>query len=366
MPETQELKGSEWLISLDKTRIQSLPQLIKKFDVDERIWEVERFICNKWEMGAKDKAGDIQKTELYQVKAWLKKRVNIYRALDEIESMKADASKYAPVPRPIIRLGKLTGNIAEISLADHHFGKLAWNPETGYGNYDVKIAVETWQNCIKSILHRLSPYKLDEIIFVLGNDLFHVDSRSNLTTAGTPQDTDVRYHKLFKIVRKVVTDTIDTLRMIAPVRVVVVPGNHDQLTAWHLGDSLECWYKNHNDVTIDNEPITRKYLRWGKVMLGWCHGDKGKKKSYPLLMATEQPDMWGKTVYREMHIGHLHTNLVDEQQGVRVRTLSSLSGTDYWHASNGYVGNIRSSEAFIWHKECGLVCSVVYNAPGVN
>jgi hypothetical protein len=42
------------------------------------------------------------------------------------------------------------------------------------------------------LLKRTSTYPLAEILLVVGNDLLHTDSRSNTTTAGTPQDTDSR------------------------------------------------------------------------------------------------------------------------------------------------------------------------------
>ncbi len=40
-----------WKVSLPKTRIHTLPQLLEYFQVDMEVWEVKRFIVNKWEMG---------------------------------------------------------------------------------------------------------------------------------------------------------------------------------------------------------------------------------------------------------------------------------------------------------------------------
>src|SRR6185437_7298527 len=128
---------------------------------------------------------------------------------------------------------------------------------------------------------------------------------------------------------------IEKLRQIAPVKVVIVSGNHDQLSCWHLGDSLECYFHNYTDVEIDNLPRQRKYHQFGNVMVMFTHGHKGKRQDYPLLMATEQPQMFGSTKFRECHTGHNHMTKLDEQHGVRVRVLPALCAPDDWLATNG-------------------------------
>mgnify|MGYP001792124702 CR=1 FL=1 len=101
--------------------------------------------------------------------------------------------------------------------------------------------------------------------------------------------------------------------------VLMVPGNHDTLAVWHLGDSLSCYFRRDADVTIDNAPTMRKYLQHGDVMLMFTHGNRGKLAEYPLLMAAEQPAMWGATRHREAHTGDKHTQRVLEVRAVKVR-----------------------------------------------
>jgi hypothetical protein len=199
---------------------------------------------------------------------------------------------------------------------------------------------------------------------VVGNDLLHVDSRSNTTTAGTPQDTDSRYYKLFVSTRRMIQRAIHRCSELAKtVQVVLVPGNHDRDSVWHLGDSLTCAYNACPHIVIDNAPTQRKYVEHGRVMLLFTHGDKGKRPDYPLMMATEQPQMFGRTTFREAHTGHLHQTQVQEWHGVRVRILPSLAGADAWHAEHGYVGNLRAAEAFVWSATEGLVATAYYTVP---
>lgn len=358
--ETNEIVGDTWSISLPKTRISTLKELLDHCKVDLSIWEVERFIVNKWEMGFTTLAKTADYIPLFQVKATLKKRTQIIAVREEIERLKNEAMLEAREPEPIERPVKASGNMLEVNIPDAHFGKLAWPTETGYEPYDTKIASATYMRAVNTLLDRVSGYKFDQIVYVVGNDLFNSDDLESRTTKGTVVTTDGRYHKTFYKVRHTITETIEMLRKIAPVRVIMVPGNHDNLSVWHLGDSLECTFAKYPDVEIDNVPTYRKYHRFGNVMLMFTHGDKAKRTDYPLLMATEKPELFGATKFREAHTGHTHMTKLDEQHGVRVRVLPALSPPDDWHSENGFVGNLRNAEAYIWNKDEGLIGTAVY------
>jgi predicted phosphodiesterase len=352
-PEVHDITGDSYTITLPKTEVHTLEELIETCKVDTTAWEIVRF--NAWYKSEEDG------TPLYRVTAFLKKRKDILDVIDEIERLKDLAKAEARKPKAIERPTALTGNMLEINVPDTHFGKLAWGVETGYENYDVKIAQSMFMRALNTLLQRTSNTKFDEIIFVVGNDLFNSDNIENQTTRGTVVTTDGRYHKTFYKVRSTIIEAIEMLRKIARVKVIMVPGNHDNLSVWHLGDSLECYFHKYDDVRIDNEPKYRKYHQFGQVMLMLTHGDKGDRQDYPLLMATEQPKMFGETKFREAHTGHTHRTKLDEQHGVRVRVLPALCPPDDWHAENGFVGNLRNAEAYIWNKEEGLTGIAIYS-----
>lgn len=360
--ETSEIAGDTWTVSLPKTRIASLAQLLEHCKVDTSIWEVERFIANKWEMAYVNKRTDAADVvPLFQVKATLKKRTQMIAIRDEIESLKREAKRFTPEPVEIIRSVQRAGNLLEINIPDVHYGKLAWGAETGHEPYDVQIADAMLLRAVDNLIERSKGYHYDLVLFVVGNDLLNADNLENQTTRGTTVTTDGRYEKTFMTVRRTITRCIERLRTIAPVKVVMVRGNHDMLTVWHLGDSLECTFDKYTDVEIDNAPTYRKYHQHGKVMLMFTHGDKGKRQDYPLLMATEKPEIFGSTKFREAHCGHTHMTKTEEQHGVRVRVLPSLSPPDDWHSENGYTGNLRNAEAYVWNEDEGLVAQFFYN-----
>ena len=59
----------------------------------------------------------------------------------------------------------------------------------------------------------------------------------------------------------------------APVRVVVVPGNHDEESMLHMGDALEALYENTlTHVTVDNSRPLMKAYKYGECLLIFDHG----------------------------------------------------------------------------------------------
>lgn len=367
--ESIEENGDSLSVHLDGVPIRTLEELISYAKIDTQKWEVERFIANKWEMGAIPRATRAKGKEkwtrpvgtpiikqLFQIKAWFRKRVVMLAIAEEIAALKAEAKKHAPVFKPVrYRTSEKSGNMVEIDLPDAHLGRLSWSEESGYGDYDLKIGTKDFENTVDGLIARTERDRPERVLLVLGNDLMNSDGPEGNTTAGTRQDNDSRYPKMFRRTRELTTRIIERIHVACPVDVLIVPGNHDTKSSWHLGDSLECWFHNCKDVTINNAPIGRKFYEWGRVMLMFVHGDKGKQPDYPLLMATEQPLMWSRTKYRECHTGHIHTLRTNERNGVRVRALSSLTAPDYWSSSNHYVGNLRCGEAFVWNKKDGLV-----------
>ncbi len=378
--ESQVFTSDSWNINLPKTRLHTLDEVLEKYKVDLSVWSVERFKVGNYELGMKPPATTeyVQTRDgrtvpmwvrldkepviipLYRIEASFVKRKEMVAARQEIEDLKNEAKAFARIPTPVIHSDTQSGNLLEITLADLHIGKLSWEKESG-SNYDTKIAEHIALHAIDTLLDRAAGYSFDRIVFVIGNDLVQADDLQGRTTKGTYVDTDGRYQKNFITARNLSITCIERLRLHAPVEVKVVPGNHDEQTAWCIGDSLECYFHNYTDVFVDNTPKPRKYMQWGQVMLLWTHGDKGKRQDLPLLMATEQPKMFGETKWREAHTGHIHQTQTQEWHGVRVRVLPSLSATDSWHNANMFTGQLRNGEAYIWNVSKGLIAQFYYN-----
>ena len=75
LAETSEIIGDKWNITIPHTRICTLEDLLKHANIDLTVWNVDRFVCNKWEVGAKGEDGKIEVEPLFQVKAFLSRRI---------------------------------------------------------------------------------------------------------------------------------------------------------------------------------------------------------------------------------------------------------------------------------------------------
>ena len=277
-----------------------------------------------------------------------------------LADIREEASQRPSGPKPRVRwVPEDDRHMLEACLFDLHVGKLAWAEETG-SNYDSKIAVERGRDALSDLLAQARAYTLERILLPLGNDFFHYDTLTGLTTAGTPQDRDSRYQKMFRMGRRLASAMIRECAAVAPVEVLIVVGNHDSITSFHMGEVIEAEFASDPRVVIDNSPRLRKYTRYGSTLLGFTHGKDEPHAKLPLIMAQEVPDLWAATKYREIHTGHFHTSKrtdavpVNSHNGVRVRVLQSLSGTDAWHASKGYVGEPGAAEGFVWNYSRGL------------
>lgn len=345
------------------SRIKTLDDLIKAAQIDLTIWTIDRYKINKWEVGAKNSNGEIITEPLWQVVAYLKKKVETVEDHIQplIDILRKHAYKYPKFKRPALRTA---GHyLLEISPADLHYGMLAWGQETGE-DYDSHISRERFNWAIEDLLNKASPYPVEEILLLVGNDLFHsdqtIEGKGGATTYGTPQDVDTRWQKNYQGVEHLIISTIDRLLQIAPVNAIFIPGNHDATKVFYLGQTVAAWYHRCKDVSIDNTPQTRKYKSYGVQLLGFTHGGDFKEDRLPLLMAQEVPQLWAQSKFREWHTANYHKKKevryfpVIEEGGVRVRILPTLCSPDSWHYAHGFTGNIRAAEAYLWEKNSGF------------
>ncbi len=334
---------------ITKDDVPFLPDEMLEFEVDDLVEETLEKRKDQYFVKLEQKEITAMKAELAKYRQQDYFVQQIHEAVTE--HMDEFAKTYAP---PKIEVKECSDGeyMLEIDLVDAHIGKLAWYGEVG-ASYDYKIARKRFQEVIQDICYRCADRPIAKILFIVGSDLFTFDTIFTTTTMGTPQDSDLRWQKLFAVVVDMLVEAIDMCSVIAPVEALLVPGNHDKMTSFYAIKYLSAWYKNSDRVTVSEDIKTRKYIEWGKCLIGFSHGDKeGKRLSQ--VMPIEQPAAWGRTKYRELHVGHFHSEKTVEQNGVIVRNLSSITGTDSWHFERGYVGAVPKCQSFLWDKTKGL------------
>lgn len=241
-----------------------------------------------------------------------------------------------------------------IAPTDFHWGNYA--PEYTKDAYNREIAKARLWKTTKDLLDRICERgQPEEVVICLGGDGLHIDNMQKNTTRGTPQDCDGTPEELAWTYVELCRDYIDLVRHYARVRLYVVPGNHDQYTSVLLRASMKGWFHGAKDVTVVEELAYRQYYVYGESLICFTHGDKGKVKDWPAIVADERAKDWGHTTYRFIFTGHLHTERELPTFGnVTVYRMPSLAGTDNWHHTHGYKSR-KALIGYIVSKSHGVV-----------
>jgi hypothetical protein len=364
----QETKSNAVLTAENCTRVKSLEDLLAACEVDLDLWEVEKYDIGTYEVTGFDNDRNPVTVTMYRTKAFLKKikpELNIKKIKQElIEDLRNISPKVAKIKRdrPDDRNNL---HLLEISAFDLHLGKIGIKGD----EYSMEIAEERLLSAIEHLLCRAQGFYIDKILFIVGQDLLNSDGDWPIpsTTKGTPQFNSNYHIDMYRFARKLMIKAIDILAEVADVHVMVIPGNHDRESVMHLGDTLELYYENNKNVKVDNSDCLMKAIPYGNNLIISDHGDGPKTNDLPGIIAQRFKNLWSDTVYVEVHRGHYHTNkamklqAIEELNGITVRNLSSMSATDYWHDSKGFIGNIKKAQAFVYSRQNGLQGILNYN-----
>lgn len=296
------------------------------------------------------------KTESIRVTNPLFKTIEETKIEDLHKSFLEDLKEYSPKYNTYKREDKKEPHLLVIDPADIHIGKLCSAFEVGE-SYDNQIAVQRVLTGVNGILDKVSSLNIDKILFVIGNDILHIDNPKRTTTSGTPQDTDGMWHSNFLIAKQLYVDIIEKLICVADVEVAFNPSNHDYTNGFFLAQLIETHFRNCENVKFDCSISHRKYFVYGENLIGTSHGDGAKQQDLPLLMAHESKD-WGNCKHKYFYIHHFHHKISKDYMSVCVEALRTPSGTDSWHHRNGYEHAPKAVEGFVHHKKHGQIMRI--------
>lgn len=280
---------------------------------------------------------------------------------DFVNEMKSYAPKFRKISRKPIK----DPHCLVLDIADLHIGKYSSESETGE-EYNSEIAIERAIEGVSGILEKASGFPLESIVFVIGNDILHIDNPRNTTTKGTPQDVDGMWYENYVKARKLYVGIIESLLDICDVHVVHCPSNHDYVTGFMLADSVASFYSKCDNVTFDVSMAHRKYHKYGDNLLGFSHGDGSKMEQLPMLMANESKMLWSETEFRYIYLHHIHHKdqvkfrSGKDYHGVTVEYLRSPSASDSWHSKMGFQHAPKGIEAFVHHPVYGQVSRITH------
>lgn len=340
-------------IYLSDDEAASPTSVMKKCGFDSMLWEVVtcKLVSGSWDVTIKnlEGEGELHTNRKYSVTLTVKPLGGKLTSDQIIEVFKKLS------PTKLTQYKHNPGDyMLELPIMDFHLGKLAWGDETGQDDYDLKIAEKLWKETVTDILSKVSVLGDPEyILFPIGQDFFHFDTPTVTTTAGTQLDSDTRWQKMFTKGVELLVWAVEQCHALAPVKVMWVPGNHDQMLSYAAVVGLSQRYAHTETIDVDLSPTPRKYHLYGDNLIGFAHGENEGKRLEGL-MQIEAPEMWGKSIFREFHMGHLHTESSVTKNGIVFRRISAITATDAWHSEKGFIGSVRQAQAFVWDREQGL------------
>lgn len=238
-------------------------------------------------------------------------------------------------------------------MGDPHFGMYSWAAETG-DDFSLEEAERVTCAAIDRLV-AMAPNATEATLLNLG-DFYHADDSRNVTPGhGNMLDVDTRYAKVMQVGAKAMRwCIIRLLEKHQTVRVRNVRGNHDPHAAFALAMALDAYFENNPRVIVDMSPAAHTFQRFGKVLIGECHGDMTKPADLPGVMMNDAREHISDTTFWHWHCGHVHHDSLKEYQNVTVEHHRTLAGKDAWHAAKGYRSG-RTMKAITYHKDYGEV-----------
>ena len=212
-----------------------------------------------------------------------------------------------------------------VGLFDLHFGHMTYDD---YRDYAQKIT-DTM-----AIGHK-------EIVLICGGDNLNENDYQGHTANLTPIGETPHYHtgSAWQDYLLFLEELVETARKHArSVRVIYVPGNHDESYGHTALMTLKRLYRNEKGVSVDAEQEVFKAFMVGHNFIGATHGHKGKVRDFPMLFATNFASLWGKdgVTTRDLYTGHLHHEVVRDSGGLTHRQCATPATPDRWHEDSGF------------------------------
>jgi len=375
----------------------SLDEFLEKLDVDMDIWEVAsvKITDNDWTVASKQRdqsltwsihdgadGNKVQLMEGYSKRGgWeeahnkqVKFEVTLKLRTDFFDRKKYLSEMYETVrmASPYVQKRKYAPSgrhLMEINIFDLHLDAIADALMSGY-DWNFEAARDTFFAAIEKFIRISEMYGIERIVFPYGNDFFNSDKDFPVaqTTSGTLMRNDIRWQQMFREGRNMFIEAVLRLEQIAPVDLLLIPGNHDAQKAFFLGEVLDVKFENNENVNVDNSFKSRKYYRYGNSLIGYTHGRSSDIPEQRLLhlMPQEAPELWAKTKYHEWHCGDIHhekgikTKASEDMNGITIRWMKNLRPPDLYEHDHGFF-KMGGAEASIWHRETGLEGSINFN-----
>lgn len=248
----------------------------------------------------------------------VKVRPRLGITIDELAAVLNEKVKSLPIKQQINSHAPIVGRSLVIPLFDLHFG---------ITKLDQLMPILAQLKAIFD--HRY----YNQVVIELGGDTLHSDFMEKTQTARNTQLDHVNTVQAWRDAKQFLGSVIEMAsQKTTLVSLYAVPGNHDADMQWAFVDGLADRYPQ---LSVHNTTNYRQAYQLGNVGILVAHGDVALKK-LPMLFATEYSNIWSDTQWREIHYGHFHHEVTDDENGVILRQMGTPKPADGYEKKNGY------------------------------
>lgn len=288
---------------------------------------------------------------------WVKTNADLDKQLEIIRETVEALKSEIPKERPKKFKGHPNDDLASLYvLTDYHVGQMSLAGECGE-DWDTDKSTDFLVRWFEGAIDCAPDSKVG-ILCQLG-DFLHFDGLDAVTpTSKHLMDTDSRYSYI-------VNAAIKALRIIIGlmldkhehVHIIMAEGNHDMASSIWLRALFSDKYQNEPRITVDNTNLPYYVYEHGKTMIGMHHGHKKKMSEISKTFASMYREIYGRTKYSYIHMGHYHHVASKEDGMFIVEQHPTMAVKDAYSARGGYVAN-RGASVISYHKEFGEVSRV--------
>ena len=256
----------------------------------------------------------------------------------------------APLAQPPAH--SMSHMLSQYTVTDAHLGALAWNAETGAGDYDLAIGEKLLVDWFGAAIATAPPSQ--KAVFAQLGDFLHYDSFKSITPEhGHHLDADSRYPKMvraaIRVVRRV---TAMLLEKHAEVHLIMSDANHDPVGGTWLREMFSVLYEEEPRLTVDTSPGTYNVFEHGDVSLFYHHGHRRGMKNVDSMAVGRFRQIYGRTRFSYVHVGHKHADELKTTDLMKVEQHETLAAPDAF-GSNWISG--RSAKRIDYHAKRGEV-----------
>ena len=205
-----------------------------------------------------------------------------------------------------------------VPLFDLHFGINSYEKMMPYLD-EIKAIIKT--------------HPFQKIVIEIGGDTLHSDFLKTTKTVKCTQLDHVDMINAWQDAAHFIKDVIElSIENSETTELRAIGGNHDFDLQWAFVEMIRARYPQ---LSVYNPGSYRQAFTYGRVGIMLAHGDTAKAK-LSQLFASEHPEEWASSVWREVHTGHYHAEVVKDSGGTIQHQFGTPKPSDGYEVKNGF------------------------------